>query len=214
MNLQDARGQYKEDHSPQRSPKRRREAHNNEELKKRRIQEAMKGVEAQLQKTFLTKIFKSQQDILNLEQVSTAEENQKRRARIRAEKLVELEKRKLDCRVGLLGFNLMQLLNVLSNMPTTWVKNLQTPHMLSELTSRGSQDPYNCCISEEQLNKKSPAVLSRLDPQAILSHWDRIYEIDGILLLNVVKSRRQTTHRFVRLSCNVKLLWSRVGNWC
>ena len=101
MNLQDARGQLKEDQSPQRSPKRRREARNNEELKKRRIQEAMKGVEAQLQKTFLTKIFKSQQDILNLEQVSTAEENQKRRARVRAEKLVELAKRKLDCRVCL-----------------------------------------------------------------------------------------------------------------
>lgn len=60
----------------------------------------MKGVEAQLQKTFLVKIFKNQQDLLSLEQVSMAEENQKRRAKFRAKQLAELEKRKLDCRVG------------------------------------------------------------------------------------------------------------------
>ncbi len=100
--LQDARGHFKDEQSPNRSPKRRRDAKMNEEIKKRRVQEAMKGVEAQLQKTFLTKIFKSQQDILNLEQVSTAEENQKRRARIRAKQLEELEKRKLDCRVRII----------------------------------------------------------------------------------------------------------------
>lgn len=61
----------------------------------------MKGVEAQLQKTFLVKIFKSQEDLLALKQISTAEEDQKRRVRNREKQLEELEKRKLDCRVSM-----------------------------------------------------------------------------------------------------------------
>ena len=70
-------------------------------MRKRRIQDAMKGVEEQLQKTFLTKIFRNQQDLLKLDGVATAEDNQKRRAKFRTKQLEELEKRKLDCRVSL-----------------------------------------------------------------------------------------------------------------
>lgn len=105
--LQDAKDAFRDQpSSPKRrregSPKRRKEGRTSDEMKRRRVQEAMKGVEAQLQKTFLVKIFKNQQDLLSLEQVAIAEENQKRRATFRAKQLEELEKRKLDCRVRLL----------------------------------------------------------------------------------------------------------------
>ena len=84
-------------------PKLKSEAKLQEEMKRRRIEEAMKGVEAQMQKTFLPKIFKGHEDLRKLEDVAIAEERQKRRSDFRAKQLAELEKRKLDCRVRLLS---------------------------------------------------------------------------------------------------------------
>lgn len=107
--LQDARDVFrdKEEQAAQGSPKRKhdakQEARLQEEAKKRRIEEAMKSAEAQMQKTFLPKIFKGHEDLRKLEQVALAEDQQKRRAAFRAKQLMKLEKRKLDCRVSFLG---------------------------------------------------------------------------------------------------------------
>lgn len=73
-----------------------------QEAREKKIAETLKKAEAQMQNTFVAKIFKSQQDFKKLDSLGLAAEQAKRRADYRMKQLKQLEERKLDCRVILL----------------------------------------------------------------------------------------------------------------
>lgn len=70
-----------------------------QEARQNKLAETLKKAEAQMQNTFVAKIFRNQQDLRKLDNLSSAEEQAKKRAEFRMKQLKQLEERKLDCRV-------------------------------------------------------------------------------------------------------------------